>query len=464
MLEKFQMGDLFLSVFHSAVDENGSTGFISVYYDNYIPSISFTVYSATNTTSLVFTFNVIQAIVAEDTIISLHISGQPKPANFVLESARAVWSFVQILVANGVLKSDPECPVRWIPAAGVKPLDPVEWVYQSSKIGSSIRYLHYQSTQEMLRTSKGASFSAAAHRDKMESLIKTGRESKMFAKLGACVTRESLVNGGEESKRLQEYLIVRKQWKARIQLQNECKSRHNEAVEKLRKEVETAIESETTGNLIYNVLRTLITFAPEVGFVPEIVHIALFVGQVVLGGDVERDDDAAQSTLFWALYTVWFEFGQSVWYTDAAQAMESLIPEAKKLLSEVYPAVGYMVGYKNHAILREAVEPVVSMFTKLFSDRALLGRLWNVMTEKRSANVLHLCVLIGIVCFELPDLVETKVPDTGFVARVGISGYTPPSNDDFVALVAALSERVSVSKPQVEAMNLSFTLARPIVL
>ena len=457
------MGDLFLSVFHSAVDENGSTGFISVYYANYIPSISFTVYSATNTTSLVFTFNVIQAIVAEDTIISLHISGQPHPSNFVLKSVRAVWSFIQILVANGVLKSDPESPFRWIPATGVKPLDPVEWVSESSKIESSIRYLHYQSTEEILGTSKGASFSAAAHRDKMESLVKMGRETKMFAKLRACVTRDSLVSV-EESKRLQEYLIIRKQWKCRIQLQNECKSRHNEAVEKLQKEIETVIESERTGNLIYNVLRTLITFAPDVGFVPEIVHIALFVGQVVLDGDVERDDDAAQSTVFWALHTVWFDFGQSAWYSDTAQEMEILIPEAKKLLSEVYPAVGYMVGYKNYAIFKEAVGPVLGMFTKLFSDRALLGRLWNVMTEKRSANVLHLCVLIGIVCFELPDLVETKVPDIGFVARVGISGYTPRSNDDFVALVAALAERVSVAKPEVEAMNLSFKLAKPIVL
>ena len=457
------MGDLFLSVFHSAVDENGCLGFISIYYANYTPTVSFTSYSLTNSSSLVFAFNVIQSVFAKEKSISLHISGQPKPSYFCLNAESDVWTFIQILVANGIVKSDLECPYRWIPASGVKPQDPVEWMFESSIVDAPMSVLHEMSGQAAFETLKGASFSGGAHRDKMEKLIERGKRSKTFEKLVNPVLPTEFAKYINNEKKLAEYLLIRKQWRCRIHQQDECQSKHNDSVQKLNQRIHERIHNESMSKLVYDVMRTMIQFAPDVAFVGEMVDLTVFVAEMLLNGQ-EEFDDHAQSRTFWALHKIWFDFGLALWYRDPENATKRLIREAKALLANVYPAVGYLVGYKNYAMFRQATEILVGLFTSTFADKELTRKLWNIMIEKASVTVLHLTVLVSYVCFELPDLVKTRVLNTGAVSQLEGNGYSPKSQEDFLALVAALAEQIRIVEPAHETVNLSFVLFKPITL
>lgn len=435
------MTEALLCVFHSVRDEEGQEGCLSVYYSEGSPIISFCRYSLHNSNSQVLPFSIITNIVSnmsESTEINVVTAGQPVPSVFSLKSHMDVYTFFQITVANGILKASNDNVEVWVPAQGQRPSDPVDWVIQNSSIINPAQF-HRNSMPPYNLTVIGTSYSLSSHREILKSLTEAGKTNNFFEILKKGYDKSSNKEFFAENK-LQEYLTVRMQWECRIAHQIQGKSKHNNDVEKLSKDLMRSVSDQQQLKLVYNVLRTMLQFAPDLGYAQGMTDVAILLMKCVLGENVVCSDEN-QSAVFWALHKVMFVCGQSQWYMATEQSTAILIDDISSILSAVYPAIASFVSYSDYEMFQHISPCTFTMLTRTLGYE-MMEKLMTLVIRSGSVNVLYTSILVTIFIIEFPNLTKSRVPDITQVTKLACDEYHVQDEDQFLSIVANICERV----------------------
>ena len=248
------------------------------------------------------------------------------------------------------------------------------------------------------------------------------------------------LNSKYDDKNLVEYLNIRKQWETRISHQNLNNSKHNTDVEKILKDLPRTISNDKTILLLYNVLRTTITYAPDVGFAQGMVDLSYFIAQIVLE-DSSKDDDESQSKVFWGLNTILFKFGQSIWFQNFDVANSRLISIIDDVLSQIYPSLATFVRSNNFELFKHCFGSLLTMFTRML-EKEIEEKLWLIIFLNNSVEIFHAAVLATMLCVSFPKLSESKVSDMSHITDMMNSFYLVENQDSFLAIVASICERI----------------------
>lgn len=454
------MGESLLCVYHSVSDYQGVKGCFSLYYSDYAPMMSFAHYSVHNPHIQVFSFSMVSSLVSpsgESAELNIFITGQPYPSVFLFNSKNDVFSLMQVAVSNGILKSNPEKHFSWVPSGGCHPSDPVDWILQNSSPQISIPLLHHNSGPPYYLSILGTSFSSSSHRSILKQLIINGIQSSLMKKMNQ---ETQFHKQFSEKANLEEYINTRKQWECRITHQKNAKSKHNTDVEKINKELDSLIPNSKTQSLLYNVMRTMITFAPDLGYSQGMVEVACFLAKTTLE-NIETDDDVSQSIVFWFLYSLLFDFGQSKWYNSTESTSALLVDDISDVLSTTYPAIGSYVSFNNYEMFKNSVSYSFSMLTKILSH-SILKRLLPIVVHRKSVDVMYASVLTTILITEFPELSKSRVPDTAKISQILSKPYHVREEEEFLAIVASIADRIPSRDIEEEHMFLSFQIFKPI--
>ncbi|OHS99141.1 hypothetical protein TRFO_34497 [Tritrichomonas foetus] len=459
------MGDYLLCVLHSVIDEQEFEGCLSIYYSDLVPTISFARYTMPNNNLQVYPFSAIASIYIHadenENILNVFISNHPVPSTFKLSSKYDVLTFIEVTVANGILVSDPDKPNIWVPSfTGSRPPDTIEWICENSTLEGNLSSIHHNSRHPYSTSSVGANFSLASHRVILQNLIQKGKQTKFYSELLNPPTKAKLSSFYRGKNRLDEYLTIRRQWENRIPHQNIGRSKHNVDVENISKDLLRSVPSEKTIILLYNVLRTMITYAPDVGFAQGMVDVAYLVAELVLD-DIESNDDKSQSYVFWVLNAILFQFGQARWFQATESANANLVDDVNDILAVVYPAVGYFICFGDYEMFKHCVGSSLTMFTRMF-DHELVKRLWNLIFFGKDVDAMHAAVLTAIFCIEFPELTKSRVPDMAKIAELMSSPYKVEKEDEFLAIVAAICEYLPPREIVPDSMNFTCSLFHPL--
>jgi hypothetical protein len=294
----------------------------------------------------------------------------------------------------------------------------------------------------------------------VDQLIYEGKQSQFYQSLQTPIDIESFRSSFDFPNYLEEYLTLREQWELRIPHQNSGKSRHNSAVETLSKDLLRTYASDPTIVLMYNVLRTMITFAPDFGFAQGLVDVALMIADVCLNGEIERTDDEAQAIVFWALNKLLFELGQSRWYMSSDSWVREMIILLSKALASVYPALELFARYQDFQVFHHMIAGPVTVFTRMF-EKPLLRKLWRVAFLKGTVDVLHISTLIVILLRGFPELSKAKVLDFVQVTKLLDPEYPVGDEAAFLALIAVVAAKIDAKKVQPPEVDLQFSIFSP---
>ena len=457
------MNDTFLSIFHSVTDSQLIKGCLSIYYSESIPYISFTQYSLHNTHTEVISLSFVQQIVIsniEKNELNIFISGQPFPSTFFFNSIFDLYTLIQIFVSNGIVISNLEKNNTWIPSIGSKPSDPVDWILQNSSLQSNFQSLHHNSYHPYSLSILGNSFSYSSHREILKQLVKKGLKSNLYQLMNNPINLNFLDEFKNENK-LNEYLTIKKQWQSRIYLQEISKSKHNLEVEKISKDLIRTVSNEGTIKLLYNVLRTLITFSPDLGFAQGMVDISYFISQLVLE-DFTLYDEKSQSIVFWALYNLMFKFGQSKWYISNQNSNQNFIDDISQLLSFTYPAISSFVSFNDYELFKYTISCNLTMFTRTISFE-ILKKISNIILFYKNIDIIYVSILSTILILEFPELNKSRFPDISKIANLINNNYKISEINEFLAIIAAISEKISKRDEENESMYLTFKLFKPLL-
>ncbi|KAH0788423.1 hypothetical protein GPJ56_007651 [Histomonas meleagridis] len=392
--------------------------------------------------------------------ISFLLSGQPAPTIFSFSSKYDVWTFIQITVANGIIRSVPDQPNTWATSGSGRPSDTIEWIFENSPSQNTLTTIHHNSCTPYFQSSLGANFSFSAHRDILQNLISHGKNLPFYPQLQKPLDKSQFEKFYSSNSKLKEYLAVRRQWQLRISEQYRIRSQHNQKVEMLTQKLLNVQWSKKSVSLVYNVVRTMITFAPELSYDDSICDITLFIAELVLD-DLEKDDDESQSKLFWVLNAVLFEFGQSQWYTNQEQSKSDLINDIIEIMACLYPAVGFFISYEDYEMFKHCINAVVSMFVHVFK-KDLLKKLWNLIFKAGDVNALCTPLLTALLFFEFPELNKSRVPDMNHISKLFNEEYHVEDENDFLAIVAAIEEKLPLFERPSEVIDFSCNLFKPL--
>ena len=464
------MKSTLLCVLHNASDEQGFEGFLSIYYDNSEPILSFVRYASPKMNFQLFPFKKISSIyVNEDneTILNIFIDNCTVPSAFRLSSIFDMMTLLQVAVANGLLCSDKNNNNVWVQANGLKPTDPIEWIFMNSTLNDNLSIFHHNSHDPYAASLE---FPIDMHEAKIKKIICEGKKSKFYRLL----TDDNFIhqnirllfdkNDDNENivctqNQIDEYLSLRRQWESHISQQNNTPSKHNSAVEKISKDLLRSISNNNTLNLLYNVLRTLITYAPDLGFVQGMVDIALFSAELVLD-NIESVDDQSQAKVFWFLNTILFEFGQDLWYQSLDSASNQLADEVADILSIVYPLLGEFISNNNFSMFKYCVGSFLTMFTRLFPGN-IVQRIWSIFFMTKDVNSMHASVIISILCLKFPDIYYYTSPDCMQIAQLFGSIIHINEVNDFLAIISSILTYFSPKDQREKEIDFSFSFFKP---
>lgn len=550
------MGDFLLCVFHSTFDAQGKEGFLSLYYSNHIPIISFSRYIPYDNDDVQeYPFTKISSISIDaekegENFINIFVKGQLISASiFRLPSRNDVLSFIQISVSNGILNSDTnrQNSNKWIPVSPhhFKPRDSIKWIYDNSpdvaNPNFSLSPIYLNSHPPFCENPRDGSFSLPKHREILRELIEKGKQTEIFQKLNQLSLKEEfrkLYNSSknnlsclpnfeeicnstnnrnndnsrqnQENKKPQnienvqdsytqsnsniynndinrkcsinqnsneiisendsknsqindtklfEYLSVRRQWEIRISHQIFNNSKHNNDVEKILKDLPRTISDEKIIVLLYTVLRTIITYAPDVGFAQGMVDVSYFIEQVILD-DTEDFGDESQSYVFWGLHSILFLFGQSKWFQSLDSSNSSLIEVIEAVLTTIYPSLAEFIRFNDFEIFKHCYGSLLTMFTRMFT-KEIEEKLWKLIFLKQSVDAFHASILTAIFCINYPKLCESKTNDMSHVTDLLNSNYIVENEENFLALIASICEMIHPIQEKIESFDFSCSLFQP---
>lgn len=455
------MTEALLCTLHSTRDEEGQEGCLSVYYRNGNPILSFCKYSLQNNNIQTLPFTSITSIVSkidETAEINIVTNGQPVPTIFQLKSIYDVYTFFQILVANGIMKASEDTPDCWIPAQGSRPSDPVDWILQHTTSLTPSQF-HYNSMPPYNLTVIGTSFSLSSHREILKSLKAAGRLSEDYDIINKPLDKSVFLSLASPN-RLQEYFTVRSQWECRIAHQSRGRSKHNSNLEKLSKDLMRTTSDQTTLKLIYNVLVTLMIFAPDLGYVQGMTDICFLLVRVILGSEISADDQS-QSIIFWAMHLLLFEYSQSWWYTNTENSILYLTDDLNTVLSNIYPAVASYVSFNNYELFKHITPCTFTMMTRTLGEDLII-KLLPILIKYKSVNTIYTAILITIFILEFPNMIKRSVPDIAMISNLACEKYNINDTEEFFSIVSALFSRVPIDDIDPEPMVLKFKLFKPL--
>ena len=457
------MTEALLCVFHSVLDEEKQEGCLSVYYNEGEAILSFCRYSVHNSNNQVIPFHIISKIVSnmlETTEINIVTVGQPIPFLFSLKSQLDVYTFFQVTVANGILKASQDPGEVWVLAQGQRPSDPVDWVLQNSSFINPTQF-HRNSMPPYNLTVIGMSYSQASHREILKGLEKTGKELPFFNVLKSGYNKSQNQKFYSESK-LKEYLNVRMQWECRIAHQRSGRSKHNNDVEKLSKDLMRTVSNPNELKLLYNVLRTMIQFAPDLGYVQGMADVAVMLMKIVLETEEVKCDDQSQSALFWALNQLLFEYRQCEWYLATEQMTAILTEDISSILSLIYPAVASFVSFSNYEMFQHLSPCTLTVLTRTLGAE-MVSKLLPIVERFENVNALFTAVLVTLFIIEFPNLTKSRIPDITQVSKLACESYTVKDEDKFLSIIASVCERIQKEENDTSSVvSLSCKLFEPL--
>ncbi|EAY02680.1 hypothetical protein TVAG_406570 [Trichomonas vaginalis G3] len=455
------MTEALLCVLHSARDEDGQDGCLSVYYKNGSPFLSFCKYSLQNSTIQTLPFTSITNIVTkidESSKINIVTNGQPVPTIYFLKSIHDVYTFFQILVANGIIMASPDDSEVWIPAQGSRPSDPVDWILQHSYLVNPAQF-HYNSKPPYNLSVIGTSFTLSSHREILKSLIQTGKDSDDYKLFNSEIDKNIFISLATP-KKIEEYLNVRGQWECRIAHQFKGRSKLNSDLDKLSKDL-IRISSETKVlKLIYNVLSTLMIFAPDLGYAQGMTDICMILINLIFGSDIECDDKS-QSIVFWSMHMIMFEYGQSKWYINTENSTLYLTDDINFVLSAIYPAVATYVSFNNYEVFKHITPCMFTMMARTLGED-LLEKIFPILIKYKSVNKIYTCILITIFILEFPNMIKRSVPDIIQISNLACEKYEIKDMEEFLSIASSIFNRVPEDELDQEPMYFKFELFKPL--
>jgi hypothetical protein len=166
------------------------------------------------------------------------------------------------------------------------------------------------------------------------------------------------------------------------------------------------------------------------------------IAEVVLEGDIERTDDEAQAIVFWSWHAVLFEFGQERWYMEPEGKMSQFIDFMIRIISGMYPVIEPFMSYNDFQIMKHSLGVILTMSVRLF-NRGLVRKIWHLIFHGESVDLLHAAVLTALFFLEYPNLLARDgVPDIAKVTNFVQLEYKVEREDDFLGLLAAVSEKL----------------------
>jgi hypothetical protein len=421
--------------FKQVKSEGNQFGTFRLYYDKYIPTIAFGRSGDPQHLVHIVPVPVINtlriAIDGNECKISFTVSNL-HPLTFLFNSDDDVATLVQCLISQRIMSIDPNLDNTLVPVTRSGSAPVRDRTIPTDIPGSVV-----------------APFSDTGHADILKELISHGKTTPLFQSLQISVSGLTFRSLIASEHYLDEYLVLREQWELRIPHQNGGKSKHNAAVETLSKDLLRTDATDPTIVLLYNVLRTMITFAPDFGFAQGLVDVTLMIAEIVLDGEIERRDDEAQSLVFWSLNTLLFELGQCRWY----QANELWVRDMVRLLSgalaSIYPALELFASYEDFQVFQHMIAGPVTLFTRTFAH-PVLKKLWNLIFAMETADGLHIAVMAVILILGYPELSKRKPIDFIQVTKYFSSEYPIGEEEEFLALVAAVAEKVNAKTVRIE--------------
>jgi hypothetical protein len=404
--------------FPSAVCDGGPPGKLCLCYDDSIPVLSFGLSTDSVSVYPIPSISYFRLDPDDDARFDLAFAGSPAPHRFALKTADHLATLVQLLLSQRLMTCDASQENTLIPA-------------QASP-----------HPQKSIPTDFAApEFSLAAHQNLLRRLAADGRSTALYGKLRAPVTVAHFRPFFDGDGRLDEYLNVRRQWEIRIPFQASCKSRHNSDVDSLSKDLLRTVGSDRTITLFYTVVHTMIQFAPDLGFAQGMLDVVKLVAEVVLEGDLDRTDDDAQAALFWAWHALLFDFGLAAWYSATEAKAAQLVEFAVRMIAGVSPTVEAFVSHGDWEIFRHAIGVAVTLATRLF-QRNLIGRVWNLIFEAGTVDLVDAAVLAVLFCIEYHEIVtKDGRPDIAKASKLMDEPYDVADEDDFLGLLAVVSGR-----------------------
>lgn len=462
--------DCLLSVFHLVKDQSNIDGCLSIYYSSSVPTLSFVHYSnITNNLNLsVFPFSIITKITAsisddKGNTLSVFLSGQPVPNIYSFCSKYDVWTFLQVTVANGIISAVKDQPDTWSPSGIGKPVDPVEWIFENSPEKNNLNMLHSNSGTKF-SSSLGASFSLNSHRNIIRKLIIEGKKLKVYNELLKPIDKNIWENYYNNKSLLQEYLTLRKQWELRINEQKKSSSQHNKIVQSLvKKSLEHPDNEHKKVVLVYNVIRTMITFAPDLNYDDNLYCLVMFMCDIILDDDeINKATDEIQSKLFWCLNTILFDFGLSQWYVSPTESKIDLVNDISDSFSSLYPAIGFYICYDDYSMFNTSIDCIKSLFVNTF-DKGLVKKVWNLLFKYNDINPLCPSIIMSLLLFEFPELTKSRIPDLNQISNLFKSKCQSINNEeDFLAILSLVSETLPKYERFSESISSSCKLFHPI--
>jgi hypothetical protein len=206
----------------------------------------------------------------------------------------------------------------------------------------------------------------------------------------------------------------------------------------------------------------MIQFAPDVGFAQGMLDVVRLIAEIVLDGDVDRTDDEAQSALFWSWHAILFEFGQAAWYSATEAKAAKLVENAMRMLAGVCPTVEAFVSEEDWKIFKHSIGVAVTLATRLFK-RELIRKVWNLIFEAGTVDMVNAAVLTVLFCREYHELVgKDGTPDIPKASRLMDGEYDVSDEEDFLGLLAVVSGRGPERERPVPLPELHCALFKPI--
>ena len=457
------MSEALLCVFHCVKDEEKQEGCLSVYFTEGEAVLSFCRYSLHNSNNQVIPFHIISKIISnmcETTEINIVTLGQPIPFVFSLNSQLDVYTFFQVTVANGILKASQDSAEVWVLAQGQRPSDPVDWVLQNSEIINPTQ-IHRNSMPPYNLTAIGTTYSESSHREILKSLVENGKNLPFFSTLKRGFDK-SLCKEFQSESKLKEYITVRTQWESRISHQLRGRSKHNNDVDKLSKDLMRCVSNPIQLKLLYHVLRTMIQFAPDLGYVQGMADVAIMLMKLVLDNDNLKCDDESQSTLFWALHKTLFDYSQSEWYLATEQMTALITDDISSILSIIYPAVASFVSFSNYEMFQHLSPCTLTVLTRTLGFD-MISKLFPIIQRFENVTALYTVVLVTIFIIEFPNLTKSRIPDITQVSKLACEAYSIADEDKFLSIIASVCEKVQKEEIDTSSVvSLSCKLFEPI--